>query len=226
MHAQAVGSCRGMTKAVVADGAQSDGQHVTAVAAEELNPRDSFCFPTAVIGPIFPAESDGGIGEGEKARVVNGGAGNVSAEVFDGGSTGARRLDVNAPVFIPNGRIDWPAVFFKELVEVLTEGALQVGQINQELVVFHLHILAFGIESGARDQTVNVRMELQELIPGMQDGGEAADGGPQCFVLSEFFAQGTRHGGEEQVVSFFGERAEEAAAQLCERVHKCTANTA
>jgi hypothetical protein len=35
---------------------------------------------------------------------------------------------MDAPLFAPDRRINLPAVFFEQLVEVLTEGALQVRQ--------------------------------------------------------------------------------------------------
>jgi len=42
LDAQPAGSGGGMTKAVVADGAQSGGQHVTQIAAHELDPGEGF----------------------------------------------------------------------------------------------------------------------------------------------------------------------------------------
>ena len=199
LDAQSVGFGGGMTKAVVADGAQSGGQHVAQIAAHELDAWQSFYFGAVLIRTIFPTEGDGVVGEGEHARIVDGGAGDVSAEIFEGGSSGASGLDVHAP-FAPDLGVDLPVVFFKQLVEVLSEGALQVRQIDQELVVFNPDIIALGIEPGARNQTVNVRMELQALVPGMEDGGEAADGGAQALSLGEFFASSRRDRGEEQIV--------------------------
>src|SRR5690242_14502263 len=87
-------------------------------------------------------------------------------------------------------------------------------QIDQELVTADPDVVAGGTESGARNQTMNMGMELQSLVPGMECGGKAAGGGAQAFILGEFFRQGGRHGGEEQVVSLFSKGAKETTAQL------------
>src|SRR5215472_14122802 len=184
------------------------------IAAEEFKGWECFGFGAVGIGSILPAEGEGVVGEGEQARIGDGRASDVSAQIFEGGSSRTLGLDMHAPVFAPDGRIHWPALIFKELVEVLTEGALQVGQINQELMVLDAHILALGIEPGARHQTVNMRMELQALIPGVKGRGESVDQGPEAFSSGEFFAQSARDGREEQIVGLLGEVAEEAAAQL------------
>ena len=116
-----------MTEAVVADRSQAPGEDMAQIASDEFDARECFGFGAVVIGTIFPAEGDGVVGNRDYARIGDGRAGDVGAQVFEGGSSGAGGLDVHAPVFAPDGRIDLPAVLFKELVEVLAEGALQVG---------------------------------------------------------------------------------------------------
>ena len=61
---------------------------------------------------------------------------------------------------------------------------------------------------------MNVGMELQALVPGMEHGGKAAGGGAQAFILGKFLRQRGLHGGEEQIVGLLGERSKEAPAQL------------
>src|SRR3974390_2094137 len=87
-------------------------------------------------------------------------------------------------------------------------------QIDQELVAFDPDKIAGVIEPGPWNQAVNMGMELQTLVPGMEHGGKAAGGGAQAFIFGEFFRQGSLHGGEEQVVGLLGERAKEATTQL------------
>src|ERR1700685_4111882 len=101
-----------MTKAIVADGAQSGGAHVTQIAAHELDSWERFYFGAVVIGTIFPTESNGVASEGEDPCIVDGGASDVSAEIFNRGSSGAGGLDMNSPHFGPDLGIDLPTVLF------------------------------------------------------------------------------------------------------------------
>ena len=80
------------------------------------------------------------VGHAQEARVGDRGAGDVSAEIFEGGGAGAGGLNMHAPVFAPDLRVHLPAVLLKEAVEVLAESALEVGLIDQELAVFDLGI--------------------------------------------------------------------------------------
>lgn len=214
MHAQAGSFGGGMTKAVIAHGAQSPGQDVSEIAAHKLYARQGEQLAAVLMGAIFPAERDGLAGEREQACVVDGGAGNVSAQVLNGGSSGARRLDVHPPLLGPDLWVHLPIVLLKQLVEVLSKGALQMRQIDQELVAADPDIVAGVIEPGAWNQAVNMGMELQALVPGMEHGGKAAGGRAQAFVLGEFFTEGGLHGAEEQIVGLLGERTKEATAQL------------
>src|SRR6266478_8933062 len=116
-----------MAKAVVADGAQSCGQHLPQIAADELDARQRQSLGSVVVGPVFPAEGDGVLINRENARVGDGGASHVSAEILEGGDSGACRLDMDSPIFTPHLRIHLPALFLKEAIEVLAKGALQVG---------------------------------------------------------------------------------------------------
>src|SRR5512139_3972698 len=98
---------------------------------------------------------------------------------------------------------------------MLAEGALQVRQMHQELWLFDAHELASLIETGPGHQAVDIRMKLQFLGPGMQDGDKAIDLRAQGFVGRQLLAQRTGGSGEQQVIRLSGARAEEAAAQLC-----------
>ena len=97
---------------------------------------------------------------------------------------------------------------------MLAEGRLQVGQVEKERWFFDAHELVLLVETGPGHQTVKVRVELQFLSPGMQDGDETIYHRTQGFVSGEFFAQGPGGGGEEQVIGQLVTRAEETGAQL------------
>ena len=72
------------------------------IAAEEFKGWECFGFGAVGIGSILPAEGDGIVRDGEKARIGDGRASDVSAEIFEGGSSRTSRLDMHAPVFAPD----------------------------------------------------------------------------------------------------------------------------
>ena len=49
--------------------------------------------------------------------------------------------------------------------------------------------LPLGIDAGPGDDAVDVWMEEQSLVPGVQDSGKSVDGGPQPSGSGEFFSQ-------------------------------------
>jgi len=185
---------------------------VAQIVAHELDAGQGFYFGAVMVRTVFPTEGDGVVAESEHARIVNGGASDVSAEIFEGRSTGAGGLDMHAPIFAPDLGVDFPVMFFEQLVEVVSEGVLQVRQVDQELVIFDADKVAIGIKASAGNQTMNVRMELQTLVPSVKDGREAVEGGTECFVAGEFFAESAHDSGEEQVIGLFGRRAKELTA--------------
>ena len=65
LHAQAGGFGGGMAKAVIAYGAQSPGQHVSQIAADELYAGQGERLAAVLVGTIFPAEGDGLVSDGE-----------------------------------------------------------------------------------------------------------------------------------------------------------------
>ena len=101
LDAQSVGFGGGMTEAVVADGAQSEGQRVAQIVADEFSARQRLELRAVMVGAIFPAETDGVVGEGRHPRIIDGGTSDVGAEIFDGASAGAGGLDVHSPIFSP-----------------------------------------------------------------------------------------------------------------------------
>ena len=83
-----------MAEAVVTDGTQPTRQHMPQITRHELHTGEGGGFVTIAFGPVLPAEGDGGLSEVDQARVVDGGARDVSAEVFKRGAAGTGGLDV------------------------------------------------------------------------------------------------------------------------------------
>jgi len=121
LDAQAIGFGCWMTEAVVTNRAQSGGQDVGEIAADKFDPGQFQDFGSIVVGAIFPTKGDGLIGDLEDSPITNGGAGHVSADVFEGGGAGASGLDVHSPLFGPDVGIGLPAVLFQEAAHVLAE---------------------------------------------------------------------------------------------------------
>ncbi len=63
-----------------------------------------------------------------------------------------------------------------------------------------------------------MRVEVKPLVPGVEDGGEAADLGAEPLAGSEFVAQRAGGGGEEEVVDLFGLGTEEERRSSAGRV--------
>ncbi len=78
----------------------------------------------------------------------------------------------------------------------------------------HADELSLRVQPGPRDQAVDVGVEKQALVPGVQDGGEAVEVGVQALLGGELLGQRAGHGAKEQIESLLGLRAQEALAQL------------
>ena len=61
---------------------------------------------------------------------------------------------------------------------------------------------------------MEVRIKLHALVPGMEYGGKPADVRPQSLGGSKFLGERLRTRSKEHVLGLFGQRAEEAPAQL------------
>ena len=97
---------------------------------------------------------------------------------------------------------------------MLTEGSLQIGLVDQAFGILHPDGLPASVEARAGNQTVNVRMKPQLLVPCVQHGGKAIDGRPEAFVGGQFFGESTGDGGKEQIKSLAGMRPEKARTQF------------
>ena len=72
---------------------------------------------------------------------------------------------------------------------MLTEGGLEMRQVNEEVGLLDAHEATFLVQSGPGHQAVNMRMKAQLLIPGVENGGEAADSGLKALGSAELLRQ-------------------------------------
>lgn len=154
------------------------------ITAHKLLAGERDFLGAASVGAIFPAEGDGVVADPEDASIANGSSGDVTTEVFERGGACAHGLDMHAPVLSPSLWIDLPLVVAKQLAETLAKGGLQMRQVNEEVSLLDAHRLAFGVQSGAGNQEVQVRVKMKLLVPCMQDGGEPADAGFESLLRS------------------------------------------
>ena len=111
----------------------------------------------------------------------------ISSEVLEGARAGAGRLDMHAPILAPDGGIGLPAVDVHPTAQVLSEGGLEMIQIDQEVRLFDAHGLAESIETGTRNQAMDVGMKFHALVPGVQERGEPVDVSAQPFGRGQLF---------------------------------------
>jgi hypothetical protein len=187
---------------------------VPQIVFDKLDAGKGRCFRAVAVGAIFPAEGDGVIANSNDPRIVDCGASDVSAQIFERGSSGTGGLNVHSPILGPDDGINLPVVFFQQTIEVLPKGSLQMREVNEELRVLDPDGVAVSVQSGARNQAMNVRMDPHALVPGVEDGGEAVDVRPKPFIGGELFGECSGNRREEQIVGSFRQRAEEAAAQF------------
>ena len=105
--ALAVTNGRRMTISIVANRAESAREDVTKIAPDEFGPGNRFGFEL-VVGAILPKKGDGAAGDRNDPAVRNHTAGDVVAKIANGMGAGTGRLNVNAPVFGPDGGINLP----------------------------------------------------------------------------------------------------------------------
>ena len=94
-----------VAEAVVADGAHAGRQDMEEISPDELGAGNGLVAPRVALGVVDPAEGDGMVVGCEDARVADGRAADIGAEVFDGGLAVAEGLEVDAPVLVPDGGI-------------------------------------------------------------------------------------------------------------------------
>ena len=119
----------------------------------------------------------------EDTMVADGGAADVGAEVFDGGGSRTKGLDVDAPVGVPDGGVHLPIACLEAGTEVAAEGGLESGNRDEERVVFANKDIALSIKSGGGNNDVEMRVEVELLVPSVENGGEPARGSTEPLSL-------------------------------------------
>jgi hypothetical protein len=187
-------------EAEVADANQAGRQHMEQEAADELDRIEGHGLGAGVIGVVFPVKADVTILQGAKPVIGDGDAMSVAGQILEyaPGSTEGR-LDVNDPFELGGcftqglecGRLGQIAKLAGEVKPTLAKSPSQREQEQfaeltaEDLIRKEERILpagdpagAVGGESAAGDDTMQVRMKMQVLTPGVQHGRES-DGGAE-----------------------------------------------
>ena len=207
----------GVAEAEVTNGMQSSGQDVSQVAPDEFDPGDGAWFDAVVITAILPSEGHGVVADGDDTRITDDAAADISAQIFDGIGAIAEGLNVYAPVFVPHRGIEHleiPTACLQLSGEVPAKGLPNQGKVKQEVGVLDGDDVPIWIDSGTGNNVMNVGMDAELLVPGVEDAGEPAALSAQSFVCCEFFCESLRSGGKEQVVGVFGLPSEKESTQL------------
>jgi hypothetical protein len=113
----------GMAESIVPHRPQTTRQDVAQVAFDKLSAWDRVGAHGVAVGAVLVAEADVGIGNGNYARIANGGAANVGTEIFDDVLAAAEGFHVHAPILLPDGAVDGGqgCVFFGEVGKTVAE---------------------------------------------------------------------------------------------------------
>ena len=141
----AVADGGGVHVTIIANGAQAAWEHVAQVSCDELAAGDGFGVEAFFVA-VFPEKRDGFVGEGNDALVADDAAGDISAEIPKSVRSRTGCLNVNAPIFRPDGGIDLPAFDFEEAAKVLPESSLEEGEMDEVVRLFDADHFAKGVE--------------------------------------------------------------------------------
>ena len=113
-------------------------------------------------------------------------------------------LEMHAPVLVPDGGIDggkdrapWRARRGRR-GNAARKTLRSAGWGTRKLGVFDGDDAAAGIDARAGHDAVEVRVEVQALVPGVEDHGEAAGLRAEPAGIGERVGQGGGGGGEEE----------------------------
>lgn len=153
------------------------------------------------------------------ARVADGGSADVGPEVFDDVLSCAERLDIHAPVTVPELWINrWQILLACQLIESVPEasskGASHERLGSQEGGTFDGENVVLLVQPRTRNDGMEVGMKEQSLIPCVQDQGEPGGGGPQGTLVRQGESQSMGGGIEEHAVDVLGEGGEEEGTQF------------
>jgi len=189
-------------------------------AANELLRIQAHYLLARVVAVILPVKADLAIGEADQAVIGNGHPMGVAAEILEHLLGAAKRwLGVNHPLDISygcqiSGKGSGNAKRFERAKEVQAPGVKGVLQLRQKQPAKqpreHAYrqeetrtagdpALAIGTQAAARNHAMQMRVMLQILAPGMQNGDEA-DLGTQVPGIDSDGAQSFGGGVKQDVV--------------------------
>jgi len=185
-HPLPLGGGGGTEEAEVADALEAARQDVLEEAVEETFRREAHGAGAALV--IAIGKGDRLTVVGQDAFGAEGGAEDVSGEVFQGGFAGANGLNIGYPIEGPGGAGDLDVELRVLLLQRLSESgakALRQHGLREEVT------LAFGAdppqavggEPAAGHDAMDVGMIAQVARPGLEHG-EEADLGAEIFVVA------------------------------------------
>jgi len=175
---------RRMAEAIIPDRPHATRQDMTQISPNKLHPADGVDSFRIVVGTVRPAEGDVVAIDANDPRVADGGAADVCSEIFDGTLAGAKRLEMHAPFLAPDPVINWwQCYLFAQgrdfIAETGSEDLHQGLLLHQVFLTFDGDHISVRIDARARHDAVDVRMEKEPLVPGVQDHGETAGFGTE-----------------------------------------------
>jgi len=213
--------CGRMHETMIPDRPQPARQHMPEIAGDEFSTAEGFHPLDIAVGAVLVKEGDVGVGHREDARIGDRGAADISAEIFDNVFPAAERFEIDAPVFLPDGRVDGGEFDFGGLphfgdavAQARPKHGAQGGLGDQEVRVFDGDDPPGGIESRAGHDAVDVRMELQPLVPGVQHHHKPAGGGTERLRIGQKVGQRGGGGVEKALIDLLGRRGEEQRAEF------------
>jgi len=204
----------------VADAHEAGGKHVEEKASQELLHGQGHEALLVAVGGVSPAEGDFLARPGHEAMVGDSDAMGVGAQVVEyilGAPEGRFAVDdpVPAEEWAQEGgesfRCGQRLQLAMEAQLALGEGAFQSGDEltakdasqdrdgKKEAATGGEPAVVVGGESASGDHTMDMRMMLQLLVPGVEDT-EEADLGAQMPGMARDFEQGLGTGAEQQIV--------------------------
>ena len=151
-----------------------------------------------------------GVAHGADARVADGGATDVGTEVLDGRGCRRRRAGGARPSPCPRrrgstGGSAWVGAQGGETgAEGLAEALAQDGNGDEDVRALDGDDVPLGIDARSGDDAVEVGMEAEALVPGMQHEGEAAFDRAEPAGTGKGAGEGLGGRRKEEVVNGFG----------------------
>ena len=212
----------GMAKPITPYSPHGEGQDMAEIALDELDAGKGFHASGIAVGAVFPGKGDARLVDGQDAGVADGAAANIGTEILDGAFAVAEALDMDSPVFFPNGGINSThAGMFRQsaqvvefLMEELPEGVSQHGLRDKEAWTFDAHYAASQIDPRTRHDAVDVGMEEQTLVPRVQDHGGAVFMSPEPAWVGKCLGESTGCRRKKELIDLSGSRGKEESPEF------------